>query len=57
MSHGRAAPRTLDFFVLRTCERFHMREAEFDALPYADQVRLLAFEQLRREDEADLAAS
>jgi hypothetical protein len=37
--------------MLRACERFAMRPVEFEALPYSEQVRLLAFDQVRREDE------
>jgi hypothetical protein len=43
--------RTLDYFVLRTCERLGLRESEFDRLPYASQLRLLAYDQIRREDD------
>jgi hypothetical protein len=43
--------RTLDYFVLRACERFGLREEEFDRLPYASQSRLIAYDQIRREEE------
>jgi hypothetical protein len=43
--------RTIDYFVLRACERLGLFEAEFDRLPYASQLRLLAYDQVRREDE------
>lgn len=43
--------RTLDYFVLRACERLGLREAEFDGLSYAAQLRLLAYDQIRREDD------
>lgn len=48
---NRLTPRSVEFYLLRSCERFGMRPDEFDALPYVDQVRLLAFDQLRREEE------
>lgn len=37
--------------MLRACERLALRPTEFETLPYDEQVRLLAFDQLRREDE------
>jgi hypothetical protein len=43
--------RTLDYFILHTCERLGLREAEFDGLPYVSQLRLLAYDQIRREDD------
>ncbi len=46
-----SAPRTVDFFALRVCERFGMRPAEFEVLTYDEQLRLLAYDQVRREDE------
>lgn len=45
------ALRTFDYFVLRVCERLRLREEEFERLPYESQLRLLAYDQLRREDE------
>jgi hypothetical protein len=47
------SPRTLDYFVLRACERLGLREGEFDRLPYTSQLRLLAYDQLRREEAVD----
>jgi hypothetical protein len=46
--------RTLDYFVLRACERFGISEAAFVELGYAEQIRLLAYDQVRCEDEAGL---
>jgi len=43
-------PRTLDYFVLRSCERFGMRPVEFERLSYDEQLRLLAYDQVRREE-------
>lgn len=46
-----SAPRTVDFFVLRVCERFGVWPEEFEQLEYDEQLRLLAFDQVRREEE------
>lgn len=48
----RAAPRTLDFHLLRACERLHLNESDFLALPYAEQLRLLAYHHLRSLEES-----
>jgi hypothetical protein len=45
-----STPRTVEYFVLRACERFGMRPAEFEGLSYDEQVRLLAYDQVRREE-------
>ena len=34
--------------MLRACERFGMRPGEFEGLGYDEQVRLLAYDQVRR---------
>ncbi len=44
------APRTVDYFVLRTCERFGLRPNAFEQMDYDEQLRLLAFDQVRREE-------
>lgn len=44
-------PRTLDYFILRTCERLHLTEREFVAASYRDQLRWLAYDTLRRAEE------
>jgi hypothetical protein len=44
------SPRTVDYFVLRACERFRISPAGFDGLGYDEQLRLLAFDQVRREE-------
>lgn len=43
--------RSLDYFVLRVCERLRVREPEFAAMDYHEQVRLLAYEVLREREE------
>lgn len=45
-----SSPRTVEYFVLRACERFGFRPGEFERLDYDEQVRLLAFDQVRREE-------
>jgi hypothetical protein len=40
----------VEYFVLRVCERFGMRPGEFEGLGYDEQVRLLAYDQVRREE-------
>jgi hypothetical protein len=45
-----SAARTVEYFVLLVCERFRLRPDEFERLDYDEQVRLLAFDQLRREE-------
>lgn len=46
------SPRTLDYQVLRLCERLGMTEQEFHACDYAEQLRLLAYVRLRDVEEA-----
>ena len=41
----------MDYCVLRTCERLGMPEREFLSLPYAEQLRLLAYGWLRINEE------
>lgn len=43
-------PRTLDYFLLRTCERLGLTEREFHAADYQDQLRWLAFDAVRRAE-------
>jgi len=50
MSPEGPAVRTLEFHILRVCERLHLSEQEFLALNYAAQLRLLAYDQLRIEE-------
>ncbi len=38
--------------MLRVCERLRLREEEFLNLNYGEQLRLLAYDQLRRREEA-----
>ena len=47
MRNAAGGPRSVDYWALRCCERLGMREAEFAAADYADQVRWLAFEMVR----------
>lgn len=51
MSGERGGLRTMDYFILRTCERLGLSEASFAELTFDEQLRLLAYDQLRREDE------
>ncbi len=51
MTSAGAAPRSIDYFVLRACERFGMSEREFRGMSYAEQVRVVAYERLREEEE------
>ena len=45
-------PKTLDYWILRTCEQLHLNESDFLARHYPEQVRLLAYTALRqREDD------
>jgi hypothetical protein len=44
--------RSPDYFVLRTCERLGLQEPEFQALSYPEQLRLLAYEMLREQEES-----
>jgi hypothetical protein len=46
------SPRSIDYQILRTCERLRLPESEFSALNYAEQVRLLAYGMLRDREEA-----
>jgi|GEM_PF-5070952 len=46
------SPRSVDYQILRTCERLGLPESEFAALDYAEQVRLLAYGLLRDREEA-----
>lgn len=50
------APRSLDYHILRTCERLRLRERDFQSLPYSDQLRLLAFNHLRSLEAAAAAS-
>ena len=43
--------RSLDYFVLRLCERLGIREREIAAKSYGEQMRLLAYEVLREREE------
>lgn len=43
--------RSLDYFVLRVCERLGLREREYAAMDYREQMRLLAYEVLREREE------
>ena len=45
------SPRSLEYFVLRCCERLGVREEEFYGAEYAQQVRWLAYERVRRQEE------
>lgn len=51
MTSEGAAPRSIDYFVLRACERFGMSEREFRGKSYAEQVRMVAYERLRECEE------
>lgn len=43
--------RTLEYHVLRTCERLGISEAAFRSQSYAEQMRLLAYGWLRTSEE------
>lgn len=45
------APRSLEFYIFRLCERFGWEESTFRTRCYADQIRYLAYELLRQNDE------
>ena len=45
------SPQSLDYFVLRCCERLRLGEEEFYAAEYARQVRWLAYERVRRTED------
>ena len=45
-------PRSLEFDILRTCERLHLSEAQFHSLEYNQQIKLLAYSQIRAYDES-----
>jgi hypothetical protein len=46
------SPRTLDYLILRVCERLHLKEDEFYELDYHVQIQRLAYEQIRQHEEA-----
>ena len=46
------SPRSLEYFVLRCCERLGLREEEFYAADYTRQLRWLAYERVRRLEES-----
>lgn len=48
----RHIPRTLDYHILRVCERLHLRETDFHALQYDEQVQLLGYHLLRLQEES-----
>jgi hypothetical protein len=43
--------RTPAYYVMRVCERWGWREGEFCQLPWEEQVRLLAWERVRMEED------
>ena len=45
-------PRTVEYLVLRVCERLGMSEEAFWSAEYGSQVRWLAYEVLREREEA-----
>lgn len=54
MTPDKQAPRAIDYFVLRACERLGMSERAFRGMTYAEQVRVLAYEGLREGEESIL---
>ena len=44
---GEGSLRTLDYHILRVCERLCLNEQDFLKLSYAAQLRLLAYDQMR----------
>jgi hypothetical protein len=48
---GQQSPRAIEYCVLRACERLGMNEREYRELPYAEQVRVLAYEAVREGEE------
>ena len=46
-----SVPKSLDYYVLRVCERLAMEEEKFWSAGYAQQMRWLAYEQLRMQEE------
>ncbi len=57
MSSLSQTPRSLDYFILRTCERMHISEQQFHRLDYSDQIRLLSYHRIRNAEEALLLFS
>lgn len=51
MTPSPQAPRAIDYFVLRACERLGMSEREFRGMTYEEQVRALAYEGVREGEE------
>lgn len=51
MTDVRRAPRTLEYLILRTCERLGLLEREFYAQSYPAQLRQLAYSALRTDEE------
>ncbi len=45
------ASRSLEYVVLRVCERFGWRESVFWELSCDEQIRLLGYEMVRQQDE------
>ncbi|MCA9044412.1 MAG: hypothetical protein KDA69_08835 [Planctomycetaceae bacterium] len=45
-------PRTLDYEVLRSCERLSISTHQFDSLPYDEQLRLLSYNRIRIIEES-----
>lgn len=52
MTEHEISRRSLDYLLLGTCERLGWREQEILELPYDDQLRLIAFHQIRCREEA-----
>ncbi|MCA9081442.1 MAG: hypothetical protein KDA58_12840 [Planctomycetaceae bacterium] len=51
MSDQLHLPRTLQYEILRVCERLHLPEDQFLAMPYPQQLHLLAYHRLRLLEE------
>ncbi len=49
--HKQSSLRTIEYLILRCCERLRLREDEFFSADYSQQIRWLAYEQLRQLEE------
>ncbi|VAX40679.1 hypothetical protein MNBD_PLANCTO02-2917 [hydrothermal vent metagenome] len=55
--HKQSSPRTIEYLILRCCERLQLREDEFFSADYSQQIRWLAYEQLRQLEERSASTS
>ena len=45
-------PRTIEFWILRACERFTILPSDFKHFAYPQQITLLAYSSIRQNEEA-----